>query len=480
VVTPAAGSDSSASVRTAALVVSPAAETVVAAQTAAATPSASVIPWVVQVSGSGPTGLNALVAGFFDAVQSLANQLPIGAPLQDLVNGAVLLVRRSLFNQAPTVSSIQFTGMSDTLITGHVDAVDPEGDPIVYALAKGPSSGSLQLNADGSFTYTPGTTFDGVDSFVVSAQDVGFHLNLADPLRGPGTAASALLNEGAITFHFDFGTGAEYWTPDRQAALVNAATMIVKYFQVNQPVTLSYSVTGTYTPNVGSLASAGSDLISDLPGFWPTVVQNKVITGVDANGPTDDGYISWNWGYSWSLGDTVAAGTYDFESTVMHELLHSFGFLSYAGAPGTNSTPTGWTTYDSFLSTSNGTRVILPNYTWSAAFVANMTGAAGGLYFGGQNASAAYNGQPVPLFTPNPWEQGSSVSHLDDDTFTGADQKLMNAQSPTGLGVRVFSPIELGILKDLGYTVLTPGSTGSAVAIVLFLFVRRARRKTAV
>jgi hypothetical protein len=44
------------------------------------------------------------------------------------------------------------------------------------------------------------------------------------------------------------------------------------------------------------------------------------------------------------------------------------------------------------------------------------------------------------------------VSHLDDETFSGSDEKLMNAFKTTGPGIRVLSPVELAILADLGYT----------------------------
>ena len=88
---------------------------------------------------------------------------------------------------------------------------------------------------------------------------------------------------------------------------------------------------------------------------------------------------------------------------------------------------------------------------------------------------AVYGG-PVPLYTPWPWEWGSSVTHLDDDSFTGADTMLMNAVTDTGLGVRVLSPVELAILKDLGYTVFEPGPLQALVLIGFGFLRRRAQR----
>jgi VCBS repeat-containing protein len=47
---------------------------------------------------------------------------------------------------------------------------DPDGDPLTAVLYSAPAGGSLSLNADGSFTYTPnaGTTSD---SFQYTASD---------------------------------------------------------------------------------------------------------------------------------------------------------------------------------------------------------------------------------------------------------------------------------------------------------------------
>src|SRR5882757_9783224 len=462
----------------AALVSAPAvAETVAAvADSGPAAASDPVIPWALQVVAPNNNFLGDQVTGFFAAFQAFVAQLPLPDPFKDLLNGAAFAVRQTLLNQTPTVAPILLTGLSNTLITGHVDAVDPEGDQIVYRLVQGPASGSVQLNSDGSFVYTPGVGFNGVDTFVVMAQDLGLHVNLLNPFRGAGASAGALVNEGAIKFAFNYTTGSDLWTDDRRAALEQAAAGYNAYLLVTQAVTLTYDVSATNTPGDGILASAGSGLISSAPGFWPTVVQNKLISGVDSNGAAADGEIDWNFGYPWALGDSVGITEYDLTTVALHELMHSFGFLSVVGPEGSN-TGRGWSVFDSFISTINGTRAIRPDYTWNTAFDANLTGGNGGLYFGG-DAVTAY-GALVPLYTPSPWEDGSAISHLDDATFTGSDRNIMNAQLATGPGIRIPNAIELGILKGIGYTVLTvPVPGGSALAIIGFVFLRRARRKS--
>ena len=48
---------------------------------------------------------------------------------------------------------------------------DADGDPLTAVLASRPAHGSLELNLDGSFTYTPDSNFFGTDSFTYQASD---------------------------------------------------------------------------------------------------------------------------------------------------------------------------------------------------------------------------------------------------------------------------------------------------------------------
>ncbi|MGV0837063.1 Ig-like domain-containing protein [Mycolicibacterium thermoresistibile] len=402
--------------------------------------------------------------------------LPVDDAVKYHLEGALWSVRRTLFNLAPTVAPVQISGKLDGPIVGQIGAVDPEGDQLIYRLIVGPTTGSVQLSADGTYTYTPGEGFDGVDTFRVVAIDAGLHVNLLDPLRPWGTRANNLINQRAIEFEFLFTTGAEHWTAERREALQRAADDLVLYLLVDAPVLLVYDVTGLDDPESWVLASAGSSTISEAPGFWQTVVQNKLLTGVDANGAAADGRITWNFGAPWALGDTVGTDEYDVASTAIHELLHSFGFLSYTETPGAN-TDRYWTVYDSFLVTADGVRPFNRRYEWDPSYDRSLTGADGGLYFGGAHAVAAYGGL-VPLYTPAPWQQGSSISHLDDDTFTGANQMLMNAATDTGPGIRVLSAVEIAILRDLGYQV-TPPPPSYMLALVGFVFLGRRRTSAA-
>src|SRR5204863_460194 len=56
---------------------------------------------------------------------------------------------------------------------------DIDNDPLTATLVSGPAHGSLTLNADGSFTYTPDANYNGADSFTYTANDGTANSNVA-------------------------------------------------------------------------------------------------------------------------------------------------------------------------------------------------------------------------------------------------------------------------------------------------------------
>jgi hypothetical protein len=55
----------------------------------------------------------------------------------------------------------------------------PSGATLTASLVSAPIHGTLALNNDGSFTYTPGASFSGADSFTYKAVDRTLESNLA-------------------------------------------------------------------------------------------------------------------------------------------------------------------------------------------------------------------------------------------------------------------------------------------------------------
>lgn len=119
--------------------------------------------------------INAAVVDWFDSTSASLATLPRG-PLNELASGALLLVRRSLFNQLPSASPAQLFTDAAGQVSGSIGASDPEGDALTYRLVQAPEFGLVQIAADGSYTYVPGSDYSGSDTFVVGVSDSGFNL----------------------------------------------------------------------------------------------------------------------------------------------------------------------------------------------------------------------------------------------------------------------------------------------------------------
>ncbi len=297
----------------------------------------------------------------------------------------------------------------------------------------------------------------------------GLGLALAGPAQGAVTFTFNYLDALGVGFNANGQTGI-----DRKAGL-DQATGYLSGLLVNYDATINLDVDGSQTDD-STLASAGSAFNSSYPGEGFASlgdVQLKILGGnaADPAPGTADGSINWNFeDFNWEPLSDFQAGELDLISTAIHELAHALGFASDIAQNGESGwgdpagDPSAWSPFDDFVTDSTSVPLIsdttfaLDGTRWSAASVGG-TGTAG-LLFDGPNANAANGGNPVPLYSPTTWEDGSSGSHLDTDFFTGANAQMMNhaAAVAEGLDIREFSMIEFGILKDIGYaSILMPG-----------------------
>ncbi|KAA2237822.1 tandem-95 repeat protein, partial [Chitinophaga agrisoli] len=92
-----------------------------------------------------------------------------------LCDTAVLMFNVSAVNDAPIAVQDSITVTEDAPATGNVltNDSDPEGDGLTASLVTAPVNGTVVLNADGSFTYTPNANFNGLDSLSYQVCDNG-------------------------------------------------------------------------------------------------------------------------------------------------------------------------------------------------------------------------------------------------------------------------------------------------------------------
>ncbi|MCA8996834.1 MAG: VCBS repeat-containing protein [Planctomycetaceae bacterium] len=236
--------------------------------------------------------------------------------------------------------------------------------------------------------------------------------------------------------------------------------------------TITMDVSSSENSMSNTLASAGSNTAETFTaGFGSEVIRTKVLTGMDLNGATVDGTVDVNWGqpYEVSLDPMDVDGSeIDFVSTMVHEFTHAMGFASLIFQDGTDEwstqpgNPGSWSAFDQFITNASETPVINASFELSSAVWANSVGGnsanGNGLFFNGPNAKAANGGNPVGLFTPTTWSDGSSVSHTDDENPALAGTMMLSATF-AGLGAREYTSIEMGIMMDLGYSFVSQTPT---------------------
>ena len=87
----------------------------------------------------------------------------------------------------PTTVTVTITGTDDApelvgggdrdtledtaIIDGQLEATDVDGDTLSFSVDQGPSNGTLELSADGSYTYAPDGNWSGTDTFTYTVDD---------------------------------------------------------------------------------------------------------------------------------------------------------------------------------------------------------------------------------------------------------------------------------------------------------------------
>lgn len=105
-------------------------------------------------------------------------------------------------DKAPAAEDMSLETYRNLPLDGRLKAADPEEQALTYTIVRQPKRGAVQLQEDGSFTYTPKRNKVGTDSFTYTAADPAGHvsreatvtidiLKPSDDTRYSDTAASS-------------------------------------------------------------------------------------------------------------------------------------------------------------------------------------------------------------------------------------------------------------------------------------------------
>ncbi|MFN5620732.1 MAG: Ig-like domain-containing protein [Flavobacteriales bacterium] len=106
----------------------------------------------------------------YSGTQSLTVQ---GCDAQNSCASGVLTIQVNAVNDLPVVTNKSFTFIEDAVFQGNVSNgnSDVEGSALTYSASGTPVGGSLNLNTDGNFTYTPNANWFGSESIAIQVCD---------------------------------------------------------------------------------------------------------------------------------------------------------------------------------------------------------------------------------------------------------------------------------------------------------------------
>src|SRR6266508_2532639 len=143
---------------------------------------------VVSTPANGTVTLNTLDGSFtytpdanFNGTDSFTYQANDGTADS---NVATVTLTVTPVNDAPVALDESYTIIEDTTFVVAAAAIlandtDVDGGALTVSLVSGPANGTVTLNPDGEFTYTPAANFNGTDSFTYKLNDGQADSNVA-------------------------------------------------------------------------------------------------------------------------------------------------------------------------------------------------------------------------------------------------------------------------------------------------------------
>ena len=264
--------------------------------------------------------------------------------------------------------------------------------------------------------------------------------------------------------------GASGWPPQALQAFQHA--MDIWSVHLSSPIPIKIEAFWTELEE-RTLGSAGPTRIVQLPGVgepdtWYTIAQLSAMSGrilrEEIEGVDYDIRINMNCSFgNWYFGTDAnpPENTIDLTTVVLHEIGHGIGFFGSMSVP-EGSTVGEWGTgsstlpfiYDRFAIDGDDTFLLNENVypNPSTQLFDALTGRRGGVFFYGESALSTLEDSPVEsakLYTPEEFSQGSSYSHVDQETFTMTPNALMRPRIDRALAIHSPGPLFCGILNDM-------------------------------
>jgi len=260
-----------------------------------------------------------------------------------------------------------------------------------------------------------------------------------------------------------------------------ATAIMSSFINSSVPITVMVEASDDLAP--GSLAGASpGTFLRDFPNapvvnaWYPVALAEKLEQQNFSNAQAPfDINVTYNSETNWNFTSTNITGNqFDFVTVILHELMHGLGF---SGLGNVNDNGLGNlllqnfpAAYSTFLQNGNGDNLFQTFPSPSVVLGDQLTSND---VFMNTETLAAQN-QISRIFSPSPFNPGSSISHLDQFTFTGTPHALMRPGIGPGSIIHNPGNIALDILYDLGWRKTSvrhqPGPISSDVNMPYVIF----------
>jgi hypothetical protein len=169
---------------------------------------------------------------------------------------------------------------------------------------------------------------------------------------------------------------------------------------------------------------------------------------LDPTSPEIEISITSNAPWYYGTDGNCPARSFDLVSVILHEMGHGLGFVSgnyyepFSGF-GRVDQPT---PFDAYAQLPDGRRLAdMPSPSLEAGKAMTSD-----LFWSGDNAIKANNGIKPKLYTPSIYEPGSSISHLDESTFSqSGENAVMTPNLDSGEVFHLPGPLVLAMFEDM-------------------------------
>ena len=169
---------------------------------------------------------------------------------------------------------------------------------------------------------------------------------------------------------------------------------------------------------------------------------------LDPTSPEIEISITSNAPWYYGTDGNCPARSFDLVSVILHEMGHGLGFVSgnYYDAFSGFGRVDQPTPFDAYAQLPDGRRLAdMPSPSLEAGKAMTSD-----LVWSGENAVKANNGIKPKLYTPSTYEPGSSISHLDEATFSqSADNAVMTPNLDSGEVFHLPGPLVLAMFEDM-------------------------------